>query len=80
LLLENRHEAAEEGFAPFAEKMAWKIWKIAMLRRGWMNLANGNIKGKVINSIGKAWTRHRSDLVFPKKSFNQQWKDKKGRS
>ncbi len=80
LLLENRHEAAEEGFAPFAEKMAWKIWKIAMLRRGWMNLANGNMKGKVINSIGKAWTRHRSDLVFPKKSFNQQWKDKKGRS
>lgn len=80
LLLENRHEAADEGFAPFTEKMAWKIWKIAMLRRGWMNLANGNMKGRLINSIGKAWTQHRSDLVFPKKSFNQQWKDKKGRS
>lgn len=80
LLLENRHEAADEGFAPFAEKMAWKVWKIAMLRRGWMNLANGNMKGRLINSIGKAWTQHRSDLVFPKKSFNQQWKDKKGKS
>jgi len=80
LLLENRHEAADEGFAPFAEKMAWKVWKIAMLRRGWMNLANGNMKGRLINSIGKAWTQHRSDLVFPQKSFNQQWKDKKAKS
>jgi L-lactate dehydrogenase complex protein LldF len=79
LLLENRHEAAEEGFAPFAEKMAWKIWKIAMLRRGWMNMANGNMKSKLINSIAKSWTRHRGKLDFPKKSFNEQWKDKYGR-
>lgn len=78
LLLENRHEAAEEGHAPFAEKMAWKMWKVAMLRRGFMNMANGNIKGRLINSIGKAWTRHRSKLDFPKKSFNQQWKERKG--
>jgi L-lactate dehydrogenase complex protein LldF len=79
LLLENRHEAAEEGFAPFAEKMAWKMWKIAMLRRGWMNMANGNMKSKLINSVAKAWTKHRGKLDFPKKSFNEQWKDKYGK-
>lgn len=80
LLLENRYEAVTEGYAPFAEKMAWKIWKIAMLRRSWMNIANGNMKSRVINSIGKAWTEHRSKLEFPKKSFNQQWKEKYSRS
>ena len=74
LLLENRHESEE--FAPFTEKMAWKIWKMAMLRRGWMNMANGNMKSKVINLIGKSWTQHRGKLDFPKKSFNQQWKEK----
>jgi L-lactate dehydrogenase complex protein LldF len=76
LLLENRHEAAEEGHAPFAEKMAWKMWKMAMLRRGWMNIGNGNMKSKLINSIAKSWTQHRGKLEFPKKSFNQQWKEK----
>ncbi len=80
LLLENRYEAVTEGYAPFAEKMAWKIWKIAMLRRSWMNIANGNMKSRVINSIGKAWTEHRSKLEFPKKSFNQQWKEKYSKS
>src|SRR5687767_8417576 len=59
LLLENRKEAAEEGLAPFSEKMAWKMWRMAMLRRGWMNMANGNMKSKVINLIGKSWTQHR---------------------
>ena len=79
LLLENRHEAAEEGLAPFSEKMAWKMWRMAMLRRGWMNMANGNMKTKVINLIGKSWTQHRGKLDFPKKSFNQQWKEKHGK-
>ena len=76
LLLENRHDAAVEGFATFTEKLAWKMWKMAMLRRRWMNMANGNIKSKVINLIGKSWTQHHGKLAFPKKSFNQQWKEK----
>lgn len=79
LLLENRHEAAEEGLAPFSEKMAWKIWRMAMLRRGWMNMANGSMKSKMISIIGKSWTEHRGKLDFPKKSFNQQWKEKYGK-
>src|SRR6188508_215083 len=77
LLLENRHEAVEEGTAGFSEKMVWKMWKQAMLRRSWMNMSNGNTKGWFINKVAKAWTRHRGKLEFPKKSFNQQWKEKK---
>jgi L-lactate dehydrogenase complex protein LldF len=79
LLLENRHEAAVEGLAPLSEKMAWKMWKMAMLRRGWINMANGDMKSRVINLIGKSWTQHRGKLDFPRKSFNQQWKEKQAK-
>lgn len=79
LLLENRHEAVEEGVYDFSEKMVWKMWKQAMLRRSWMNMSNGNTKSWFINKVAKAWTSHRGKLEFPKKSFNQQWKEKQGK-
>src|SRR5436190_6539930 len=79
LLLENRHEAVEEGAYDFSEKMVWKMWKQAMLRRSWMNMSNGNTKSWFINKIAKAWTSHRGKLEFPKKSFNQQWKEKQSK-
>ena len=78
LLLENRHEAVEGGHANFNEKMAWKMWKLAMLRRKWMNLGNGSIKGWIVNNMLKGWKEHRGEIEFPKRSFNQQWKDKYG--
>ena len=77
LLLDNRHESVKEGNADFSEKMAWKLWQKAMLKRSWMNMANGNMKGWFINKLGKSWTRHRGKLEFPKKSFNEQWKEKR---
>ncbi|MGO8055682.1 hypothetical protein AB9E30_36060, partial [Rhizobium leguminosarum] len=40
LLLENRKEAVEEGNAGWGEKLAWKIWKAASLRRGMMNMGS----------------------------------------
>lgn len=79
LLLENRHEAVEEGDAGFSEKMVWKMWKQAMLRRSWINMTNGNTKSWFINKVAKAWTRYRDKLEFPKKSFNQQWKEKQSK-
>ena len=75
LLLENRKESVEEGFASFSEKMAWKIWKMASLKRGMMNMGNGNLKNKVVNGLFKGWKEHRSDLNFSKKTFNEMWKD-----
>lgn len=76
ILLENRKESVEEGLAPFSEKMAWKIWKIASLKRGMMNMGNGNLKNKVVNGLFKVWKENRSDLNFSPKTFNEMWKDR----
>jgi len=78
LLLENRHEAVDEGHSVLAERMAWKMWKQAMLRRSVMNMGTGKIKNWVVNSLLKGWKEHRSEIEFPKKSFNQLWKEKYG--
>jgi L-lactate dehydrogenase complex protein LldF len=77
LLLENRHEAVDEGESSFAERMGWKMWKQAMLHRGMMNMGNQKIKNWVVNSLVKGWTEHRGRMEFPKKSFNEMWKSKK---
>jgi L-lactate dehydrogenase complex protein LldF len=76
LLLENRHEAVEEGLYSWGEKLAWKAWKKASLNRGMMNMANGNVKSWVVNRFVKGWKGTRGNLDFPKKSFNEMWKDR----
>jgi L-lactate dehydrogenase complex protein LldF len=78
LLLENRHEAVDEGYNGFAERTGWKLWKQAMLRRSLMNMGNRKIKNWVVNTLLKGWKEHRSKIEFPKKSFNQLWKEKYG--
>jgi L-lactate dehydrogenase complex protein LldF len=76
LLLENRKESVEEGLASFSEKMAWKMWKLASLKRGLMNMGSGNLKNKVVNGLFKGWKEHRSELDFSAKTFNQMWKER----
>ena len=76
LLLENRKEAVEGGASSFSEKMAWKFWKRAMLNRRLMNTGSASIKNWVVNTFVKDWKKHRSELRFPKKSFNQLWKER----
>lgn len=77
LLLENRHEAVEEGAATWAEKVAWKVWKKASLSRKMMNMGNGNMKNWVVNKIFTAWTTNRGDLNFSRKTFNEMWREQK---
>ena len=76
LLLENRYQSVQQQLPPFAEKIAWKLWKIASLKRSMMNMGNGSIKNKLVNSLFKGWTKQRSDLEFSKKTFNQMWKER----
>ena len=76
LLLENRHEAVEEGNSAFAERIAWKMWKQAMLHRKMMNIGTSKMKNWVVNTLVKGWKQHRSEMEFPQKSFNQMWKDR----
>jgi L-lactate dehydrogenase complex protein LldF len=76
LLLDNRKEAAEEGMTTLTEKAAWKLWKFSSLHRGIMNMGNGPLKNKVVNGIFKGWSKHRMDLNFSQKTFNEMWKEK----
>jgi L-lactate dehydrogenase complex protein LldF len=78
LLLENRHEAVDDGYSSFSERTGWKLWKKAMLNRSLMNMGNAKIKNWVVNRLLKGWKEHRSEMIFPKKSFNQLWKEKYG--
>lgn len=75
LLLENRQHAVSGGDAAFAENLAWKGWKAAMLNRSLMNAGNGKLKTWFVNAFAKnGWVKSRSPLRFPVKSFNEQWK------
>ena len=76
LLLANRHASVEEGMTSFSEKMAWKTWKIASLKRSMMNIGSGGMKTKLVNMLFKDWNKHHSPLEFSKKTFNQMWKEK----
>jgi len=77
LLLENRKEAVDEKHSSLGERIAWKLWKKAMLNRKLMNVANGKIKSLVVNGLVKGWKKNRSNLHFPQQSFNQQWQQQK---
>ena len=77
LLLENRYESVKDNYASWGEKMAWKAWKRASLSRKLMNSGNSKIKNWMVNKLFKGWSAHRGDLIFPDKTFNELWKEKK---
>ena len=79
LLLENRHEAVEEGLTTFGERTAWKVWKKASLNRTMMNMGSGKLKNLVVNKVFTAWTAHHGKLNFSPKTFNKMWEDRKGK-
>lgn len=73
LLLDNRHIAVAEGTSTIAERIAWKVWKMASLNRVMMNMGTGKIKNWVVNKVFTGWTTNRSDLDFSEKTFSQMW-------
>ncbi|MBC7537089.1 MAG: iron-sulfur cluster-binding protein [Ferruginibacter sp.] len=77
LLLENRHESVEEGFTTYTERIAWKMWKTASLKRSMMNMGNGRLKNMIVNSLFKDWKKNRGELDFSQKTFNEMWKERK---
>ena len=76
LLLNNRSQSVESGYTTLTERMAWKTWKVACMKRSLMNMGSGNLKNKVVNSIFKGWTSQRGELEFSNKTFNQMWKNR----
>jgi len=80
MLLENRKIAVEENLNGFKEHAVWAMWERAMLSRNLLNLANANMKGKVVNKLfHDSWVQHRSELRFAEKSFNKMWKERKSK-
>jgi L-lactate dehydrogenase complex protein LldF len=77
LLLENRRSSVVAGESDYGEKFAWKLWKQSSLSRRLMNQGNAAIKNWLVNKMFKGWSAQRAPLVFPKKSFNQLWKEEK---
>ena len=78
MLLENRHLAAESGTNEWMEGLSWKVWRRGMLSRKLMNTAGGGTKTALIGKLFKnSWNLRREPLQFPKKSFNQQWKERR---
>jgi L-lactate dehydrogenase complex protein LldF len=73
LLLDNRHISVVEGTSTIAERIAWKVWKMASLNRVMMNMGTGKIKNWVVNKVFTGWTTNRSDLDFSEKTFSQMW-------
>jgi L-lactate dehydrogenase complex protein LldF len=78
LLLENRHEAVEDGYTTWSEKIAWRVWRKASLNRNMMNMGNARLKNWMVNKAFKAWTAHRAELEFAPKTFNERWKAERG--
>jgi len=77
LLLKNRHDAMEEGLQDHSERIAWKIWRMASQHRWMMNSGSARLKNWMVNRLFKGWATHRSELEFPAKTFNQQWKERR---
>lgn len=77
MLLENRHISVEEKHGSFTEGITWQVWKRGMLSRTLMNSAGAGMKTTLVNKLFKeSWGAHRAKLEFPKKSFNQMWKER----
>jgi L-lactate dehydrogenase complex protein LldF len=41
-------------------------------------MAGSSTKNWIVNNLLKGWKEHRGEIDFPKKSFNQAWKEKYG--
>ncbi|RYF91936.1 MAG: iron-sulfur cluster-binding protein [Chitinophagaceae bacterium] len=76
LLLDNRKTSVEDGLTGFTERTAWKLWKLASLNRRLMNMGNGPLKNKVVNGMFTQWKKHRADLNFSQKTFNEMWEER----
>jgi len=76
MLLENRHTAAEAGHNGRTEDFSWSMWRRGMLSRRMMNIAPAGVKTRAVNYLFKdTWNSRRDQLQFPRKSFNQLWKE-----
>lgn len=78
MLVKNRKIFVDEGNDTLKERMAWRVFKRAMLHRKLLNKVSVKMKNILFEKLFQtAWGERRTKIVFSEKSFNQQWKEKK---
>jgi L-lactate dehydrogenase complex protein LldF len=84
-LLHNRRDFTEKGSASAAERMQFKLWRLAMLspklyamggwlmRRSLKAIYGFGFSGSLLDPM-RAWNKGRSPVPLPPQSFRQQWR------
>jgi L-lactate dehydrogenase complex protein LldF len=77
LFLQNRKAAADSQLAGKSEKWFYFFWKKAVLKRSLIKLTGIKTLGYFVNTIfNKSANNLREMRESPKKSFNEQWREK----
>ncbi len=77
LLLYNRRDSVQQNLTTRSEKITYYFWKKGMLSRKLMNRASGGMKNFMVRTLfSNSWGKHRELPKFPKKSFNELWREK----
>ena len=76
LLLLNRQQSVQEGYAPTEEKVAIGLWKWSMQHRWALDLLPTKVKdwslGRLLGQVG--WSKRRESLHIAGPSFRELWK------
>ncbi|GAB3575527.1 lactate utilization protein B [Hymenobacter daeguensis] len=79
LLLLNRQQSVEEGYAPTEEKVAIGLWKWSMQHRWALDILPARMKdwslGRLLGQVG--WSKRRESLHIAGPSFRELWKARK---
>ncbi|PKV67440.1 LutB/LldF family L-lactate oxidation iron-sulfur protein [Pontibacter ramchanderi] len=80
LLLLNRRQSVEQGFAEKNERTTFKLWLKAMKSRKLLNMAPAGVKNFVLKQVLKdTWSKRREPIKVAPKSFNQLWREREGK-
>ncbi|OWY20854.1 lactate utilization protein [Sphingobacteriales bacterium UPWRP_1] len=76
LLLYNRRKMAAIGGGAFTERLAWALWKKAMLNPNLLRATENSTGSRLFRAVfGRMWGRQRSLPQLPPKSFNTIWQE-----
>ena len=80
LLLYNRYESVQSGYATRTEKYMQAIVKKGLSKRWMMDFGGGKLKNMAMNmTMKKAWGPRRTLPEFAPKSFKQLWEERRGK-
>jgi len=78
LLLYNRSDSVKEKFTKRKDRLVFRGFKMAMLHRNMLDMANGKTKNKFMKRfVAKYWGPRRTLPVIAEKSFKQLWEERR---